>query len=121
MITRASYWTGAIDVLLYFAKNFFQSLRCCVTVYKTWIFTASWKSYCGMVIVYFVFHVGIFFTVCSLIFLYIFIWSGSKETICRFICFIPPVHFPKTYMKLEACDFHHYHHVPEGLGVFPVP
>lgn len=45
------------------------------------------------------------FTVCSVIFLYIFIWSASKETICRFICFIPSVHFPKTYVKLEACDF----------------
>jgi len=40
-----------------------------------------------------------------MIFLYIYIWSGSKETICRFICFIPSVHFPKSYMKLEACDF----------------
>lgn len=53
----------------------------------------------------FVFHVGIFFTVYNVIFLYICIWFGSKETICWFICFIPSVHFPKTYMKLEACDF----------------
>jgi hypothetical protein len=107
MITRACYWTGAIDevFLTVLSKDFFQSLKvmCNSLQYLDFYSKLEIVPWHGDSI--FCISCWHFFTAYSVFFLYIFIWSGSKETMCRFIFFIPSVHFPKTYMKLEACNF----------------